>query len=491
MNFLFIYFNQEFRPRTLLSISLLEAIVKNEGHRTLIFDTSFYESLMEPWAFNSQKAGIRRSVKNLEIKIKTSDPYDDLKRKVENFQPHIIGFSYYSVQEKMQRELLLPLKKDFPNIKIIAGGPKPCINPEKSLEEEYIDMICHGEGETVIKEVCCKIESGDSLENIKGLWVKKVDGTVISNGISQLANLDDLPIQDWDSYDPIHIYGMYEGHAYRMGHVENTRGCPFNCSYCGSGSIKKAYRDSGQKKYVRHKSPKKIVEECRILKEKYDLELFYFLDGTFTVLPLDVLEELAERYSKKVNVPFIALVRADTICEKTARLLKKMNCRHASIGIESGDEEYRSRVLNRKMSDQVIIDAINYLKDNNIIVSSYNMIGLPGMDRKHVFKTIELNKLAKPSSSAVTMFMPFPDNELTKSLIEQKLIDPDNIIVADGDTPTVEIKEMDTKEIKGLYNTFNLYVRFPKWLYPFIKLLENENRITDFILKNIYKVIRK
>jgi radical SAM superfamily enzyme YgiQ (UPF0313 family) len=272
-----------------------------------------------------------------------------------------------------------------------------------------------------------------------------------------------------------------------MGHVEFTRGCPYNCSYCGSGSIRKSYLDAGTRGYVRHKDPEKFVEECHQLVEKYNLNLFYFVDGTFTAMSHSVLRELSKLYKERVGVPFIALVHPSTIDDEVARLLGEMGCLHVSIGVESGDREYRKNILNRNMSDETIINAIRSLRKNNIHVSSYNMIGIPGMDREHVFKTIELNRKANPNSSIVGIFIPFPDAELTKKLIEMGLLDKD-VIVTTGLYPSVKIKEMSDKEIRGLFNTFNLYIKLPKILWPLIRKLEKDNLITRLIRKIVYNI---
>lgn len=480
MRVLFIYFNGDFRPRTLLSQSILETILKNEGHKTALFDTSFYTEFLSKSDFNI-RGGSFKPVKNLKIEPKKTSAYSDLKKKVEQFKPDIIAFTHYETHIQIQKALLEPLKSDFPDIKIIAGGPQPTINPEETLKTPYIDMICYGEGETVIKELCEKLDNGEDISKIKGLWIKQENGEIIRNGIAPLTDLNTLPTPNWDSYDPIQIYGLFQGRAYRMGHVESTRGCPFNCAYCGSGSIRKAYHDDGQMNYVRHKDPKQLVRECKELKEKYNLEMFYFVDGTFTAKPKETLRELAHLYKKHVDLPFIALVHPLTIDKETAELLSLMGCVHVSIGVESGIEEYRERIFNRKMSNERIIEAITHLRECGIHVSSYNIIGVPGMDREHIFETIRLNKLAKPDSSILTIFIPFPDNELTNSLVRKGLIDPDKLEVSIGDVQTVKIKDMGKKEIEGLYNTFNLYIRFPEWTYPFIHLLESSNPVTDSI----------
>jgi anaerobic magnesium-protoporphyrin IX monomethyl ester cyclase len=486
---LFIYFNKEYRPRAPFSLSLLETIARNDGHKTEVFDTSFYVDFIDPWEFNHLKAGIWKVVDNLSIEPKTNKPYDDLKDRVNKFKPDLVAFSFYATNVDMHRKLLIPLKKDFPGIKILAGGVQVCLNPMESIQEPYLDMICNGEGEGLIREVCKRIDQGIELETIKGLWIKK-GNEIIRNGITDKTDINTLPTINLDSYDPIQIYGLYEGHAYRMGHIESTRGCPYDCSYCGSGTLRTAYKNAGDGGYVRHKDPTKLVQECVELKQKYKLEMFYFQDGTFTAKPLKLFEELAPLYKEKVGLPFIALVRPETITKRVAELLGIMGCVHASIGVESGVQSYREEVLNRRMSNQKIIEATKFLRKNNIHVSAYNMIGLPGMDRKHVFETIKLNKEAKPNSSIVSIFIPFPDNELTKTLIRKGLIKSTEIKSHLGTTPNIEIKEMNEKEIIGLFNTFNLYVKAPTFLYPVIRVLESQNLFANFARKMLYKFVR-
>jgi radical SAM superfamily enzyme YgiQ (UPF0313 family) len=467
---------------------MLETVLKNGGHETKIFDTSFYRSVVDPSYDNIADSGTYQNLKGLSIPIKEQDPYEDLRKTVKEFGPDIVAFTFYSVNEDIHRMLLGPLKVEFPAIKIICGGPAASINPALCLEEDYIDMACCGEGEGVLLELCKRMDIREDYNNISGLWVRDENGNIHNNGVAKLTDLDSLPVQDWDSYDPIQIHGLFEGEAYRMGHVEFTRGCPYNCSYCGSGSIRKSYLEAGMSGYVRHKSPEKFVEECKHLAEKYDLNLFYFVDGTFTAMSSKTLAKLSKLYKEQVGVPFIALVHPSTINDETARLLSEMGCLHVSIGVESGVQEFRKNVLNRNMTDEKIIDAVRCLRKHNIHVSSYNMIGIPGMDREHVFKTIELNRKANPNSTIVGIFIPFPDAELTKKLVSMGMLNED-AIVTNGMYPTVKIDDMTDEEINGLFNTFNLYIKFPKFTWSFIRKLEKDNIVSRFVRKTIYKIL--
>ena len=85
----------------------------------------------------------------------------------------------------------MPFKKDFPEIKILAGGVQVCLNPEESIKEPYIDMICYREGEEFIKEVCKRIDQGCDLEDVNGLWFRK-ENEIIRNGITDKTDINSI-----------------------------------------------------------------------------------------------------------------------------------------------------------------------------------------------------------------------------------------------------------------------------------------------------------
>jgi hypothetical protein len=58
MKVLFIYFNIEYRPRTLLSMSILLSSARQDGHEIEIFNTSFYEAYLNSTAEKLYKSGI-------------------------------------------------------------------------------------------------------------------------------------------------------------------------------------------------------------------------------------------------------------------------------------------------------------------------------------------------------------------------------------------------------------------------------------------------
>lgn len=490
---LLVFLNNEYRPMIPPNLLDLEAYLKKHGHKVKVFDTSFYADVLnlENIKRNVEVGsyfGVDYSKYGISIKYKPS--VEDLVKAIEDYKPDLIGFGVYGYTEKKADELARAVKLKFKNIPIIYGGVEVTINPEKSIVKEWVDLICVGEGEGALLDICNAIDSGKTdFSSIKNIWAKK-DGKIIRNPLRPLIDPNDIPGPDWGSYLPYQHYGPIEGKVYKLGMVMFTRGCPYSCSYCESVLVREIYAGAGMKKYVRHKDPEKFVSDCKFLVDSYGVEFFYFTDGTFLTMPDPVLEELARLFKSKVNKQFLCLTTVPSITEKRAKLLKEMGCFQVNMGIETGSQSYRKEVLNRpNMTNESIVKAFKAIKKEGIRVSAYNMIGVPWQDRAGVFETIELNRQCQPDRTNVSIYIPFKGTHLTERLTREGYITKETEL-GDETVATVKVpSDMSLEEIQGLHRTFNLYCKVPRELFPLLEECEKENETTKFILdklKNIY-----
>jgi len=236
-----------------------------------------------------------------------------------------------------------------------------------------------------------------------------------------IENLDELPYPDLSIFDNRHFLKPFDGKVYRFGQVEMSRGCPFSCTYCINKFTQQLYKGKG--KYHREKSIKRVVEELKYLKEKYNLTALRFLDETFLTMKIDTLRDFFRLYKENVFLPFLIATRPETVDEDRVQLLKEAGCVNASIGIESGDEDCRRKVLQRFMTDECIINAFFAFKRRGIRVSSFNMLGLPYETREGVFKTIKLNKKCGANSCTISFFYPFEGTVLKDLCLKEGYID--------------------------------------------------------------------
>jgi len=470
-----------------MGVSLLSAYLKKAGHKVKLFDTTFYniggkrgdayrERNLEIMPTDLAKFGVHKLESNM---------YEDFKNLVDRYKPDLIGMSAIEPTYLEGLSLLKCIKEKV--IPTIIGGVHATISADKILQEDCIHMVCVGDGEDAMVELANRIRDGKDYSNIKNLWVKK-NGKIIKNPLGPLKNLDDLPFQDWEIYDKKRFYKPYLGKTTITAVIETARGCYGCCTFCGNPVLREKYK--GQR-YVRFKSPKRVVEEVSYIKEKYGVKFINIIDTDLFARSTKEFEKLANQY-KTVKIPFWAEGRVATVNERKVKLLNEMGCKGFAFGIESGNEHIRNDILKKGVSNEQIIKAFSFFKNTEILITANNMIGLPYEKRKEIFETIELNrKLLSMNSklrSSVAIFTPYEGTYLKEVCLKEGYISSDAFAGDYRGNFPLNMPQISRKELMGLHRTFLMYVKFPKEMWPQIKIAEQDDEMFEK-LREIY--IRK
>lgn len=481
MKVLLVYFNTAARASFPLGLSILANYIRGKGHMVEVFDTTFYkEFLTNKRDMLREKFGFYKKVeKPVEIKYIDMPLTDDLKKKVNDFHPDIVGLSILSAHFQFSRKISQFIKESFPSLPVIVGGLHPTLAPDETISAPSVDMICIGEGEYAFEELLKRMGNKDDITSVKGIWVKQ-NGKVYKNEIGRITDMNDLPVNDWDFFSRQHLYSPLDGRMYHIGPVEFSRGCPYSCAYCSVNSVRDLVRPQ---KYLRRKPVEQAIEELVYLKNKYNIDMFYFLDETFLSSDIKDLRTFAEEYKRNVDVPFYGLTHPQSVTEEKVKLLKKMGCYLMTIGIECGNEEFRKNILNRRVSNRQIIDAFDTFHKNGVYASAFGMLGLPYETRELVFETIELFRRCQPRTYAVGIYKPFMGSHLREICIKEGFFNPSNDSYIYPDHISVlKMPQFPKEEIEGLYKTFYLYTKVPYEKFPLVKEAEkNENILMSLI----------
>lgn len=470
---LFIYPNTMMATLLPLHIPILSACLKQKGIQVKLFDTTYYKT--EGKSFEEKKIELlqvkRFNLAEAGVMYKTTDIYEDLKKTVEDFKPDLVGINFVEDTYKLGMSLLRSIESY--NAPVVAGGIFVNFFAEELLKESCIDIICLGEGEKALVELCKAIMEGKDHSRIKNLIVKKKDGSIVRNPIRGLVDLDTLPPLDFDIFEPTRMCRPMQGRIFRMLHVEAQRGCPFECTYCEAPAIKKFYKDNGYHNYWRQKSPQVLVAEMKYLVDKYKPNYIYLNAESFLNINIETLKEFAALYKKEVNLPFWCQGRPEIITEEKVRILKEMNCADMQFGIEHGNEEFRTRILNRHCSNKKMLEAFKIVEEYKIPYTVNNIIGFPGESRKLIFDTIYFNRNLKPKTINCYMFTPYRGTYLRRYCVEHGYLDKDASTLQLLDGADYKYDTITKDELLGLQRTFCLYARFPENEFELIKKAEN------------------
>ena len=402
MKILFIYTDIHSEVGYSAGIGILSAILKNQGHQ----------------------------IKLIHISEELDYPLDQprINRDIHDWQPHLIGFSITTNQWHFCRKIGEGIKKKF-DIPIIVGGHHPTGDPNGVISEEWVDIVCCGEGDKALAEVVRHMESGRSIEGIPNLLYKK-EGTILREPLSAwVKNLDDLPFDDREIFNYSKIVETRSGWA----EVIVTRGCPFSCSYCFNKPLLDKYSQEALLRKENHFSKKDFVSRRRsvdstisMLKELKSLYPnitgFTFVDDILAIEG-KWFEEFAHRYKDEIQLPYSCTTQPLLFNRKIAVLLKNSGCKVVKMGVEAGNPEIRKKVLKRNISNERLFEVFDITREFGLKSQAFNMIGIPEETIENIMETIQLNALMRPYIVWVSTFNPYPGTELYKFCREKKIID--------------------------------------------------------------------
>ncbi len=465
-----------------VGLSLISACLKEKGIQVKLFDTTFYKTAKE--------TGDEARAKNLQVRktnreefglvYKDTDLLDDLKDMVEDFNPNIIGLSCIECTYELGIDMLRDIRKYY-TVPMIVGGIFATFAPAEIIAEDCVDMVCVGEGEYALVELCTKIREDQDITSVQNMWIKK-DGKIYRNMIRTPVNLDELPFQDWTIFEPRRFYKPMGGKISMTGTFEMNRGCPYSCRFCSDYGLNKLYADNGG--YYREKSIKRLIDEMKEKKERYNLKFAYLVAESFLTTKRERITEFIELY-KEVNIPFWIEARPESISEENIRLLESSGCEGISIGIESGNLNLRKNLLGRNMSDETILKAFKILEKSRLRVSANNIIGFPTETREQIFETIELNRQLNVPGVMVSLYNPYKGTALREYCDEKDLMQKGSHAGDYRSETILNMPQLSRYELLYLQKTFPLYVKFPKSEWPRIERCETNDPEAERLFKEL------
>jgi len=337
-----------------------------------------------------------------------------LRREMLRFSPDVIGITLLSTHGFSAREIVSEIRKIDPGVKIIGGGHHATITQGKVFEELDLDAICIGDGEYTTEEYLDRLEEGESLEGLKGVWFRDGD-TIVENPIRPaIKNLADLPAPDWK------FWSDFDKHlqVFQMFPFIGQRNCPHGCTYCSATIVRERIGVG-----IRFLDP---VVYARQVREAWDqwrgpyFKIAWMWDPVFTI-NREWMRKFLEEYDKLDLVgklPYSIYSRIDELDEEKARLLHETGCLKIRTGIESGDEFIRNKVYEKGLSAEQIDHAAHLCRKYNLSPTAYFCVGAPGETRRSLHRTKVLARRTMAETTVFHVWKPLPGTKAVDKLRE-------------------------------------------------------------------------
>lgn len=390
--------------------------------------------------------------------------------------------------------------KENTDVPVVWGGIHPTIRPEECLEQ--VDIVVRGEGEGAMLELAQRIANGEPYDDVENLCLK-TGGGIRQNPVRPLIkDLDSIPPPDFDNpdyyvYNPassrfavpdqeilMQIHGkgaLYEKGEFNYGTI-TSRGCPFNCTYCGNSALVKLY---GKKGYMRRRSVPHVIAELEAIKKRYGfINQMGFFDDSFLAGTTEEIRDFAERYKKAINLPLFCLSTPKNITPNKLELLVDAGLVCLQVGIQTGSDRVNA-MYNRGVKNAEVIRAAAVINSHaGRLHPIYDVIvDNPYETTKDRIDTVKLlMKIKKPFTIQVFSLTLFPGTELYERASQDGMIEDELkqiyrkfYMERDGRYATLLIALVNrgapTSLMRFLTSKWVVKLLSSSWLSPIYKLL--------------------
>lgn len=360
----------------------------------------------------------------------------------------VYAFSAMTNQFKFVRRLA-PVVAGATGKPVVVGGVHAMLEGPAAAQVEGVTCAFTCEADVALPTWLSAYQAGE-WRGVGGIAYAQ-DGQTRCNPAAPILDLDSLPEPTYDGFDMRRILRDLGG---RLS-VTVSRGCPYSCAFCCNEALR---RNFGAPGYARRRSPSSAVAMVKNLAERYKPDSIRFEDDLLLV-SRQWREEFLSLFREQIGLPMECNCRADLVDAGLADLLKKSGCVSLDIGVESGDESLRNKVLNKGVSDEQLIRAFDLLNSRGLSTYAYNIVGLPGETAQMAEKTYRLNRRLRPSAGAVFYFYPYPHTALAEYARRESLF-RDDYEQANSYTnrPSVLPTHMSYRQMRSVYRRLRMHL---------------------------------
>jgi radical SAM superfamily enzyme YgiQ (UPF0313 family) len=366
----------------------------------------------------------------------TFSSFDKLCNALLQQQPDVVGI-YTNLMTKLNVLRIIRFIKSRSELratKIVLGGPEVRNHIVKFLENDA-DFIVLGEGEQTMLELVQWIDGkhNGNITTVDGIAYKDSNNGVCQNRErAKLKNVDELPMPNRQKVDlTLYLKAWKERHGTNTISVSTMRGCPYSCKWCSRAVYGQSYR---------RRSAANVADEIEWLKATYNMDSIWFVDDVFTVSHKWLEEFTAEMTSRKLNVRYECITRADRMNEEVIRNLRDSGCFRVWVGAESGSQKVID-LMDRRVEVEQVQQMIRLARQYGIEAGTFIMVGYPGETKEDIYDTVHHLKSADPDFYTITVAYPIKGTPLYTEVEDR--------FVADLPWETSTDRDIDFKRTYG------------------------------------------
>jgi len=341
----------------------------------------------------------------------------------------------------------------------VFGGYHPTLYFQEigeSADRKLIDYIVRGEGEATFRELIQAKLEGKSLKAVLGLSYHPGDAAggkgcgdeMVHNALRPLLDISQIKMPKRGAR--LITKGFYSFDV-PIDCVETSRGCTQGCKFC---SINQMYGRTFRKFPI-----ERVIADIKDA-EAHGAGSIFFPDDNIT-LDVKRLEKLCNaiideglthlRYKTQASARGIA---------SSKRLVDKMGeagFDGVFLGVESVNKRNLEFLGKGRMSDDAD-KAVQYLHENNIIVSTGLIGGNPDDDAEDMWQNFHLARRLKVDFPIFYINTPYPKTQMRQELKDMGLVVNDDFTKYDGLHANLKTRNLSAEEVQ--YITWEMNAKY-------------------------------
>ena len=342
--------------------------------------------------------------------------------KIKEFKPDVVGVSCtFTMNHENTIQIAKEIKKLDKNIIILAGGVHVSNATEFVLKDgkNFIDFALTYEAENSLLNFLGFLNETDSEIYQLATLIKGNFYEIKKKNLPEGENINVIP--DYANIDISKLTDLGEIGTFRYWRPKNSKGtavlakkgCRARCSFCSVRNF--------NGKGVRVKSTDTVINELKILKEKYGISHITWLDDDLLFDKEQTYELFDKMEKNKLNMTWDAsngLIASAAVVEpELVAAAERSGCIGAYFGLESGNDKILKSIHKPSGLKHYLKLGPLMNKHPKIFTRGFLMIGFPDESLSQINDTIKMAIAAQLDWYTVQLLTPLPSTEIYDEMV--------------------------------------------------------------------------
>jgi radical SAM superfamily enzyme YgiQ (UPF0313 family) len=378
---------------------------------------------------------------------------EKIEAKIKDIKPDLVGLScMFTMSHSRIIDIAGYLKKEHPELPIIAGGVHVSNAPELVLKEaRAIDFLSHYESDLSFCDLLDYVNgkcTADQLTQLGTLVNEeyvclKERHTPTAMDMDVFPEYSDLPIDKYIDYGEMGNFRYWIPEGARVSSSLSNRGCRAHCTFCSVANF--------NGKGVRARSIDSVLNEIEYLGDQYGINHITWLDDDLFFDTKRTIALFNGIIKRNLKITWDAMngiiVSAAAAHPETIEAAASSGCVAINWGVESGNTEILGQVQKPSGVKHCLKVGELMRKYPQIYSRNFLIIGFPNETLGQMLDTINLAQQMGSDWNGIQKLTPLPNTKIYDQMIDEGLISKGKIEKS-GEYSGFLIRETEKQRLK-------------------------------------------